>query len=248
MKTISFQYKKIIPILLLCIGYLTSSCQKEPTADFVFDKEEYTAGDTIKLTQTCQDAKHWQWTDPEGKKTDGPFLNYPTDRFDNGGTKVFKLEAFSRNEKKSATVVKNVKVNYAILDEEYIEVNGVKYKPIFKEAKMSDISPFQWFVNYQISRDNDNIEQLSLTFLDGKKPMGSGLTSLNGPNVGALFGSFSPIYTPTKYTLSPIDGQLFYEPISIDHIHLFSTTSLWRNVLIQGTKDSLWIGFNLIIF
>lgn len=243
MKTISFQDKKIIPILLLCIGYLTSSCQKEPTADFVFDKEEYTAGDTIKLTQTCQDAKHWQWTDPEGKKTDGPFLNYPTDRFDHGGTKVFKLEALSKNEKKSATVVKNVKVNYAILDEEYIEVNGVKYKPIFKEAKMSDISPFQWFVNYKITRDN-SIQEILLAFTDGKKPTGSDAIDLNGPTVWAYYDIPSPVH----FSIGPRNGILNFKSISNDFVILNSPPSYWSSNWFLDPKDSLQISFNLIIF
>lgn len=231
-----------IPCLLVAIVF--SSCQKEPVADFVFDKEEYTAGDTIKLTQTCQDAKHWRWTDPEGKTHDGPTLNYSIDRFDHGGTKVFKLEAFSRNEKKSAIVVKNVKVNYAILDEEYIEVNGVKYKPTFKKAKMSDISPFQWLVDYQIKRDNDNIEQLSLTFLDGKKPMGSGLTSLNGPTVGALYGIPSPVH----FSIGPRNGTLNFKSISNDYVILNSPPSYWSSGFFLYPKDSLLISFNLIIF
>jgi len=106
--------KKITKLLLIAIASVTiSSCQKTPVASFTTDKTEYIAGETIKLSNTTTDGETFKWTFPDG--TTGTTANYDviTNETDPDATLTFKLEAFSKNGKKTNSTSKTVTVKAA---------------------------------------------------------------------------------------------------------------------------------------
>ena len=93
---------------------LFTSCQKQPEASFTTDKNEYIAGETIKLMNTSTDAASYKWTFPDG--TTGTVANYDyvTNATTPEGTLTFKLEAFSKNGKKDDETTNTVNIKAAM--------------------------------------------------------------------------------------------------------------------------------------
>lgn len=89
-----------------------ASCQKQPTANFSTDKTSYVGGETIYLTNQSTDADHYEWYCSDGQQATTPNLTYTT-TYGQDGTLSFELLAYSKNGKKSSTVVKSVTVTPA---------------------------------------------------------------------------------------------------------------------------------------
>jgi PKD repeat protein len=89
----------------LTLVYLTfiatlSSCNKEPKADFTSDKNEYIAGDVIKLTNNSIDAKKYKWILPDYNTTSTEKnIEYILPANHKDATLFFTLQVFSNNEK-----------------------------------------------------------------------------------------------------------------------------------------------------
>ncbi|MBU0613718.1 hypothetical protein KJ766_00315 [Patescibacteria group bacterium] len=96
--------------LLIAVAVVATSCQKQPVASFSTDKDSYTAGETVKLTNNSIDAKSYLWTFPDGQTSVSKSVDYTLNANDAGGTKVFKLEAFSKNGKKTDEATKSITV------------------------------------------------------------------------------------------------------------------------------------------
>jgi hypothetical protein len=107
MKNMKLVLFTIIEILALSMV----SCQKQPVADFSTDKSEYNAGDTVFFTNKSLNAKSVIWTMPDGQTSTNPNLKFYTIYSGlNDGTLNFKLEAYSKNNKKTNEAIKTVKV------------------------------------------------------------------------------------------------------------------------------------------
>jgi hypothetical protein len=120
--------KKVIKALFTAIAVLSiSSCQKTPVAGFTTDKTEYVAGETIKLTNTSTDAETFKWTFPDG--TTGTVANYDlvTNDTDPAATLTFKLEAFSKNGKKTSETTKTVTLKAATGNVTFWQMTGSGY-------------------------------------------------------------------------------------------------------------------------
>ena len=120
--------KKIIKALFTVIAVLSiSSCQKTPVASFTTDKSEYVAGETIKLTNTSLDGETYKWTFPDG--TTGTIANYDyiTNETDPTATLTFKLEAFSKNGKKTNETSKTVNIKAATGNVTFWQMTGSGY-------------------------------------------------------------------------------------------------------------------------
>jgi hypothetical protein len=86
---------------------------KQPSADFITDKTEYTEGETVSLINSSSNAKTYRWTMPDGQtgKSEDATYSIPVLKIDR--PLQFKLEAFSENGTKSDFVVKNINVKTA---------------------------------------------------------------------------------------------------------------------------------------
>lgn len=106
---------KIIKSLsaLILSSILLTSCQKQPIADFTTDKTEYTAGETIKLSNKSIDADKYKWTMPDGQTATSQNVDYQTSVNTPEGTLTFKLEAISKNGKKTDVATKTVSLKAA---------------------------------------------------------------------------------------------------------------------------------------
>ncbi|MFM2047902.1 MAG: hypothetical protein RI955_448 [Bacteroidota bacterium] len=108
------------PIYFFLLILLFTACQKQPTANFNFDKSTYTAGDIIHLTDASTNAHSWKWTMPDGKIYTTQNVDFVIDTNDIGGSETVTLEVFSRNGKKVSTVSKTINVSQTILASDYI--------------------------------------------------------------------------------------------------------------------------------
>jgi len=94
--------KKSLFALFIALALLNTHCKKEttiatealPSADFTFDKTEYGAYETIKLTNTSTNASNFRWTLPDGTTSKTKDLIYTLGDTEDG-TLIFKLDAIS---------------------------------------------------------------------------------------------------------------------------------------------------------
>jgi hypothetical protein len=95
------------------IATFFTSCQKQPTASFTTDKNEYVAGETIKLTSTSLEANSYKWTLPDGTTLTSKDVDFNLSPNRDNSSLSFKLEVFSKNGKKSSDASKTVYVKAA---------------------------------------------------------------------------------------------------------------------------------------
>lgn len=98
---------------VLLIALVTFGCSKQPTANFTTDKTEYTQGETVICTNLSTDGESFTWTLPSGQISNSKDLNFSTSTSMSPGTYNMTLQAFSKNEKKSAIVNKSFLLNQA---------------------------------------------------------------------------------------------------------------------------------------
>ena len=107
---------------ILMIGL--TSCNKQPDADFTTDKAEYIAGETIKLTNTSVDGVTYLWTTPDGQTATSQNLDFITNENSDDATLSFKLVAFSKKQKKDATMTHTVSLKAAYGDACFWQIIG----------------------------------------------------------------------------------------------------------------------------
>ncbi|MEI7597346.1 MAG: hypothetical protein WCK02_16475 [Bacteroidota bacterium] len=100
--------------ILIALVAVISSCQKQPEASFTTDKSSYMAGEVVRLTNTSMDADSYVWTTPDGQVSTSANVNFTSSDSWGACSKVFKLEAFSKNGKKTDVVTKVVSFTEAI--------------------------------------------------------------------------------------------------------------------------------------
>jgi hypothetical protein len=121
-------------ILLLTSILLFSSCQKQPIATITTDKTEYTAGETIHLINTTDNADSYLWTTSDGKTYTTKNLDYTTDIHEHSGIRTFKLEVFSKNKKKTSSAIKTITVKQGILPTDFYKTDTFSYIPTVKSS------------------------------------------------------------------------------------------------------------------
>lgn len=107
----------ILSLLTACL-FFNVSCKKKqeslveevPSADFTFDKSEYTEGQTINLNSTSTNAATFRWTTPEGTTGKGATFSYPIPRLGVDRQINFRLDAISSGGLKSDYIVKSVSI------------------------------------------------------------------------------------------------------------------------------------------
>ncbi len=138
--------KTIITTFMTLLFVITIvSCQQEPTARFVTDKSEYIAGETVHLTNTSSDGSSFQWTMPDGQTLNTNNADYLINVNDSFETLTFKLEAFSKNGKKTSSESKDV----AVIPSSVFYVNNFEVRPLI-------ISEFVYRNNYYIAAKTSN--------------------------------------------------------------------------------------------
>jgi hypothetical protein len=105
--------KKKLILITAAFTIILSSCQKQPSADFTTDKSQYQGGDVVMLTSTSVDAKSYKWTLPDGQTSSKSNLNYTLASNQGDATLTFKLEAISKNGKKTDDATKIITVKAA---------------------------------------------------------------------------------------------------------------------------------------
>ena len=101
---------KVTGIFALAFGLILSSCNKQPSADFTTDKTEYTAGETVKLSNTSLDAKTYKWTFPDGQTSALENIDYTLSSNTPAGVYSIKLEAISKKGNKKSEASKSITV------------------------------------------------------------------------------------------------------------------------------------------
>lgn len=96
-------------ILLLAAMAIFSACTKQPTANFTTDKQNYTGGETITLTNQSTDADHYLWNISDGQTASSINLTYNTS-LTTSGELSFTLSAYSANDKKVDFMTKTVNI------------------------------------------------------------------------------------------------------------------------------------------
>jgi PKD repeat protein len=120
--------KKVIKSLLAVVAILSiASCQKTPVASFTTDKTEYVAGETIKLTNTSTNGESYKWTFPDGTTGTVESYDFVTNETDPTATLTFKLEAFSKNGKKTNETTKTVNLKAATGNVTFWQMTGSGY-------------------------------------------------------------------------------------------------------------------------
>ncbi len=105
--------KKIIKIGVLMITGIAltlTSCQKQPTASIQTSSTTVTEGQSVTFKSISTNAKTVKWTFPDGQTSTANEISYT---FNNAGSKTVKLEAFSKNGKKSDEATIIITVNTA---------------------------------------------------------------------------------------------------------------------------------------
>lgn len=78
----------------------TMGCKKQPTATITTDKTTVEAGGSVKFTSTSINADNVKWTFPSTFNPSTSTLTELNVTFNNAGTHIIKLEAFSKKDKK----------------------------------------------------------------------------------------------------------------------------------------------------
>lgn len=106
------------PFNLLSLGILfalmLTNCAKQPTADFTTDKAEYIQGETVICTNLSTNGALFKWILPGGQTSNSQNLNFSTSTAMSPGTYNISLQAFSKNERKSASVTKSFVIKEAV--------------------------------------------------------------------------------------------------------------------------------------
>ena len=103
-------YKRCNSLFVFTIVIFITACQKQPSASFTMDKDTYNAGEVVHCKNTSADAYNWKWTTSDGGTSSSENFNYTININDTGGTKIFTLEAFSKNGSKISSITKSVTV------------------------------------------------------------------------------------------------------------------------------------------
>jgi uncharacterized protein (TIGR02145 family) len=158
--------KKKLIIIIATLGIVFSSCQRQITADFISDKSEYDAGDKVKLTNKSTNAKIYKWTLPDGQTTTSEHVDYPIALTQSDGSLTFKLEAISKNEKKSDEALKSITVKAAQPDT-VVTFDGYTYSIVEYpngQAWMRENLRTTVYANGDpISNITDNVQWVNLT-------------------------------------------------------------------------------------
>lgn len=100
--------KKSLLLFFTFIAILFSACKKMPTASFSTSKASAEIDEVITFTNTSSDAVSYSWTFGDGGvSTD----ESPSHAYTAAGTYSVTLTAYSKKEKKSATMTKTIIVN-----------------------------------------------------------------------------------------------------------------------------------------
>ena len=87
-------------LLIASFAFLFQSCQKYPSASFTTDLQEYTVGETIRLSNLSTDADSYLWTFPNGETSTLDSIQYIIPQNTPTGLQSIKLAAYSKNKKK----------------------------------------------------------------------------------------------------------------------------------------------------
>ncbi len=102
------KFKSIIFIAVIAV--FITACQKQPEASFTTNLSEYIAGDIAHLTNTTIDGYSYIWTMPDRTTAISSNADYQINSSIGFATLTFKLDAFSKNGKKTSSVSKSVAV------------------------------------------------------------------------------------------------------------------------------------------
>jgi len=156
---------------------IITACQRQPSADFTTDKNSYTAGETVKLTNTSVDASKYKWTMPDGQTSSSENVDYTISENTPDGTLTFTLEAISKNGNKSDEAVKTVSVEAA---------EG----QLMVWTSNSNVNPISVYI------DNVNMGTITLYYSGGTPDCGA-----NGCVTATLnVGTYSVYATDGNYT------------------------------------------------
>jgi PKD repeat protein len=100
--------RNYILALIAIVTFTITGCQKVPTASFTSDKENYVNGETMKLTNTSQDAYSYKWT-VTGSSTQITTKDAEVS-LNGAGQYTVTLTTYSRNGKKSDDISKTFTV------------------------------------------------------------------------------------------------------------------------------------------
>lgn len=104
MKKVNFFFAATLTAALILTG-----CAKQPEASFSTDKQEYDAGETVKITNSSLDATRYNWTWDGGTSTDQAPSIKLTEKTEPGNITI-KMTAYSKNDKKTSEATKTIKV------------------------------------------------------------------------------------------------------------------------------------------
>ena len=106
--------KKFFLLVILVLGvFVFESCQKYPSASFTTDKQEYSTGETISLTNLSLDGDSYEWTFPNGETSTEKTINYVIPSNLPSGLYPIQLKVYSKNKNKVDEQISYVSINQA---------------------------------------------------------------------------------------------------------------------------------------
>ncbi|MFM2048265.1 MAG: hypothetical protein RI955_813, partial [Bacteroidota bacterium] len=176
--------------LFLIAILLFTACQKQPTANFNFDKSTYNAGETVHLTDASTNAHRWYWVMPDGSSQTSKNVDYIIGA--NDVDKPFTLITTSRNGKKVSSIPKTIDANHFIFNSDFFSIylsstnTRNNYKPVYKTAIAEN---GKWHItawsNYTVPSSGGlvtGIDEIDFFLPNGTPPTTSGIYTLKSTN------------------------------------------------------------------
>ncbi len=218
-------YNRII-IILFVLGLFLSACEKKPKASFKTDKDEYMAGEVIKLTNTSEIGSGFEWLLPEGKSETTKDAEYTVNSNTGFDELSITLNAKSKHHCKRNTFTKTVRT-YPLCYITWYNIPFSSNKTYVTPTVTSNSNASNYSVSalYESGAPYYDFYYFNFYFSPGSSPAAGTYTLQSGaaslPSNGAFISVYGgPLNSPstTNFTV----GQIQVEYIN-NVMHIYFT-------------------------
>ncbi len=193
------------------------ACDKKPLVSFISDKQEYIAGEKIQLTNTSQKSYSYKWELPDGGASQDVNVEYAVPADFGFGIRDFKLEAFSKHSRKSASK----SISITVVPQSYINFTGA-FNKLIKFGHASKAIDYQAnyiriavFTDHSTSFPYCTYDDVWLNFIGTQLPVPGTYSLNNEAGITYLYGACE---LPGSYISA--SGTLTVNYLN-DRLHIF---------------------------